>query len=891
MSDFSNQVKTPPVQHYSQEDLTGKTVGRFRIEERLGAGGMGEVYQAFDSRLQRTVAIKRMSWRQGLTPADHALFLREGQRASALNHANIASIYDVIDENDEILLVMEFVPGSSLRKLIGDPMPLDRFFRIAIQCANALAAAHQSGILHGDVKPENIMIGPGDQVKLLDFGVARRLPGSSTEAPTSSLVTMSISGGISGTPAYMAPEVLKGEMPDARADIFALGIVLYEILGGRHPFHGSNVTVITAHILDEREAARIHSTEHKIPPRVAAIIAHALRKDPARRYASANDLRHDLEAVSHGGRPTRSLQRPAPRWWLWPAIAVPIVIAIALLFPSLRTHLETVLKPRHEAPVAAVPVQTPRLAVLPPQVAGTNPELRAFADGLSATVAAKLSSLSENHDIEIINTAQVIRANPSSSGSTSDQALKSLGANLTLQLTVQRSGDMNRATYKLANAKTGQSIAERTLTAPRSDPFSIEDEIADGVVTALQFDLRPEEKTALATHGTTEPAAYDYFLQGRGYLSDISRPEHIADAITVLDRALALDPNYGRAFAARGEAYWRDYEVTKQRNRVDQANQNCNKAISLGNAGSEGHLCLGLVAAGTGDYQQAVSEYQKAIELDPTGDEAYVGLARAYTRLNKLSDAERVYRQAIAQKPNSLRAVENLGAFYLQQAEYAKATSLFQKAIRLAPESYLDYSNLGASYVYVGNYPQAISALEQSLKLRPTAGAYSNLGTAYYQSRHFADAARNYQEALKFDDRNSDLWGNLADAYLYSGQKPQAMDAFKRQLALINQQLQVNPNDAERHGDAAACYAILGDRQNALSHLSRSLELGHGDKDLLFNASVVYNDLGETGVALEWLQKAFTAGYSASVVRDSPDFDNLRNNPRFQELLAHAQVK
>jgi eukaryotic-like serine/threonine-protein kinase len=891
MADFSNQVKTPPsAQHYSQEDLTGKAIGRFRIEARLGAGGMGEVYRAYDSRLQRTVAIKRMSSRQGLTAADHALFLREGQRASALNHANIAGIYDVIDEDGEILLVMEYIPGATLRSHIGEPIPLDRFFDIAIQCADALAAAHQSGILHGDVKPENIMLGSGGQgsngqVKLLDFGVARRLPGSDPDSATGTLNTLSAPGRLAGTAAYMAPEVLKGEVPDARADIFALGIVFYEMLTGRHPFHGSNVTVITAHILDEREAAALHSTSHRIPPRVAAIIARALKKDPARRYASARDLRHDLEAVRHGGRPVR-VAHPS-RGWPWLVLSVLAVIAAALLMPPVRSRLAAVWKRYTHAAAATAAAPVPMLAMLPPQIDGSSPELRAFADGLSATVAAKLSGLSENHDIEIIDTAQVTKANASSP----DQALRTLGANLTLQLTVQQSGEMNRATWKLSNVKTGQTLAEKTLTAPIGDPFSIEDQVADGVVTALRIDLRPEEKTALATHGTTEPVAYDYFLQGRGYLDDLTRPEHIANAITVLDRALTLDPNYGRAFAARGEAYWRSYEFTKQRSWIDEASKDCNKAVSLGNAGVDGHLCLGLVASGTGEYQQAAGEYQKAIELDPTNDQGYIGLANAWTRLNKLSDAERVYQQAIAQKPNSLRAIERLGIFYLQQAEYARAAELFQKAIRIAPESYLDYSNLGVSYVYLGNYPQAISALEQSLKLRPTPGAYSNLGTAYYQSRRFADAARNYQEALKFDEKNSDLWGNLADAYQYSGQSPKAVEAFKKQLALIDEQLQVNPNDAERQGDAAACYAMLGDRQNALAHLSRSLELGHGDKDLLFNAAVVYNDLGETGIALEWLQKAFAAGYSSSVVRDSPDFDNLRNNPQFQQLLAQAQVK
>jgi eukaryotic-like serine/threonine-protein kinase len=886
MPDFSDQLKTPPAQHDIHHDLTGRTIGRFLIEARLGAGGMGEVYRAVDSKLQRTVAIKRMSLRPGLTAADHALFLREGQRASALNHANIAGIYDVIDENGEVLLVMEYVPGSTLRGHIGQPMPLDQFFDIAIQCADALTAAHHNSILHGDIKPENIMLGSAGQVKLLDFGVARRLPNSDHGGETATLNTLSGPGHIAGTPSYMSPEVLKGDMPDARADIFALGIVFYEMLTGRHPFRGSNITVTTAHILDDREAAALDRSPHKIPPRVAAIIARALMKDPARRYSSAREVRKDLETVRQGGRPSPALAAtPRWPWYLIPALAI---LAIVALIPALHSRIVDWWRPHAHTPAAASATpQMPRLAVLAPQIDGTNPELRAFADGLSATLAAKLSGLSENHDIEVIDTAQVNKAGASSL----DQALKMLGANLTLQLSVQQSGAMNRATYKLANVKTGQVLAQQTLTAPRSDPFSIEDRVADGVVSALQIDLRPEEKAALATHGTTQPVAYDYFLQGRGYLDDISRPEDIANAITVIDHALQLDPNYGRAFAARGEAYWRNYEFTKQRKWIDQARKDCNQAISRGNAGADGHLCLGLVSTGTGEYQQAASEYQKAIELDPAADGGYVGLATAYAKMNRLSDAERVYQQAVTQKPNSRRPLDRLGIFYLQQAEYAKAVDLFQKAIRLAPESYLDYSNLGASYMFLGNYPGTITALKQSLKLRPTAGAYSNLGTAYYQSRLFAEAARNYQEALKFGDKDPDLWGNLADAYQHSGQQPRALEAYKKQLALINEQLQVNPQDAERQGDAASCYAMLGDRQNALAHLSRSLELGHADKNLLFNAAVVYNDLGETGVALEWLQKAFAAGYSSSVVRDSPEFDNLRNNPQFQQLLGHAQLK
>jgi serine/threonine-protein kinase len=836
---------------------------------------MGEVYRAIDTRLKRTVAIKRMSVRGTLTAEDHTLFLREGQRASSLQHPNIASIYDVFEEEGEVFLVMEFVEGTTLRSRIGTPMPLEEFLDIAIQCTQALAAAHAKGILHGDVKPENIMLGAQGQAKLLDFGVARRLPNDDPETATATVDNLA-HGHLMGTPSYMAPEVLKGTAPDARADIFALGIVFYEMLAGRHPFRGVNVTVTTAHILDDREAATLDRSKLKIASPVAAIVAHALMKDVSQRYASAQALRKDLETVKQGGRPQRTGRLFSLRslWWMIPAAAI---AAFAVLLYFRHPHHA----PSANSVATASKPQAVRLAVLPPQLDGADETLSAFADGLSATVTGKLASLSQNHDLEIIDTPRVMKAQAASG----DQGISALGANMTLQLSVYKSGGMTQATYRLANAKTGQTAAEQTLTSPSSDPFSLQDRVADGVIRALQLNLRPDEKTTLAIHGTTEPAAYDFFLQGKGYLLQTSRAENVANALQVLNRAIEVDPNYGKAYAARGEAYWRDYQATKQAKWVNQASEDCYRAVSLGNAGADGHLCLGLVAAGTGKYEEAANEYQRAVELDPSIDEGYVGLATAYAHLNRLSDAEDAYRQAISQNPNSSWAWQQLGNFYLQQAEYGKAEEAFKQAIRLAPENYADYSNLGGAYLFEGNRNAAIAALEESIKLRPAPGALANLGTAYYQSRRFADAAANYQQALKFGDQDPDLWGNLADAYHYSGQPAKAMEAYRRQLQLLNQQLQVNPKDAERQGDAASCYAMLGDKENAVVHLSRSLELGHSNKDLLFNAAVVYNDLGETGVALEWLQKALAAGYSAAIVRDSPSFDNLRDNLQFQQLL------
>jgi Flp pilus assembly protein TadD len=229
-----------------------------------------------------------------------------------------------------------------------------------------------------------------------------------------------------------------------------------------------------------------------------------------------------------------------------------------------------------------------------------------------------------------------------------------------------------------------------------------------------------------------------------------------------------------------------------------------------------------------------------------------------------------------------------LASFYLQQAQYEKAAQIYQQAIRLAPENSQLYYNLGGTYLFLGKDNEAISALQQSIKIRPTANAYSNLGTAMFRGRRFAEAASSYREALKLEDNNYQLWGNLADAYFFNGQHDEAIKTYQKELGLMLEQLRVNPNNAVLLGDVAACYGQLGKPADALQNLDKSLQLGHSDKDLLFNAAVVYNELGNTGVALEWLQKAISAGYSRSVVRTAPIFDNLHDNARFQQMLEES---
>jgi tetratricopeptide (TPR) repeat protein len=866
-----------------QHDLTGAMVGRFLIQHRLGSGGMGEVYLAEDTTLRRAVAVKRLS----SASSDVSRLVREGQRASALNHPNIASIYDVLENGSEVLLVMEYVEGTTLREKLAGPMSPEEFLPIAIECAEALAAAHEKNILHSDIKPENIMLTSGGHIKLLDFGVARRIPGAddTTDSGSQAFSTMGVVG---GTLAYMAPEVLLGGLPDLRADVFALGLVCYEMLAGKHPFRGDSELPVGARIIQET-AAPLGKLNQKVPSPLADVIAKAMQREPKQRYATARPMASDLGLIQQGTKPVlaggtspRSAMRRRAAI-IAAMLTVAAMLAFSLLFAGIRAKLGLGQGVAGGRPAGtAAPVQQ-NLALLPVSVAGDDPTLKAFADGLAVSVASKLSQLSENHTLEVVSSSQI----RDKKVTTPQEAYQQFGANTALQMNLQKAGDMLRASYTLIESKSGRTIAGDTVTVPASDPFALQDRVAGSVINALRIQLRPDEQLAVNIHGTALPAAYDYYLQGKGYLQEYSaQPERVDQAVQVLNQALKLDPNFGLAKATRGEAYWDKYQHTKNKAWIASANSDCKGALNLANAGAAGHVCLGMLNNGTGKYEEAATEFQRALQLEPTNDDAALGLARAYTSLNRLNEAEETYQSAIKLRPNHYKTYAWLGFFYIQQAQYEKAAQIYQKLTSLAPENPEGYYNLGAAYLFLGRDKDAIAALEKSIKLRPSPLAYSNLGTAYFRARKFKEAAANYREAVNSDQQNRRLWGNLGDAYHFGGEREQAKAAFTKALALANDELQVNPRDAVLQSDAAALYARLGEKSKALDHLDISLQLGRGDKESLFNAAVVYNDLGETAVALECLQKAVLGGYSPSTIAKAPTFDNLRGNPRFQQLMA-----
>jgi eukaryotic-like serine/threonine-protein kinase len=871
----------------TEKELPATVVGRFVLGQRLGAGGMGEVYAAQDTLLTRRVAIKRMAPDLQFDETDRARFLKEAQRASILNHPNIAAIYDVLEEKGEILLVMEYIEGITLRRRCQQPISTEQFIDIAQQCAEGLGAAHAEHLVHCDIKPDNIMITASGRVKILDFGVAKHFGHATPDAATQTFATMK--GALSGTPAYMAPEVLTQKLYDGRADLFSLGLVFYEILGGKQPFVADSFVGTLGRVL-HTEVPSLAEVNAKVPPAIVHIVSKLLQKDPEDRYASAAALLDDLKTVQHTGtirglavpaQPVPAAKSSSSKFSLKFGTAVAVVLlGLAATFAFYKPARKLLQPAAKQSPGEVALPQTQILAVLPFQAIDGNPKLTALGEGLVESLAAKLSQLGQDRSLEVIAARNLQDKHISSLA----EARTQLGANLGVAIGLEEAGELVHASYTLTDARTGRVLAGETITVPNDDAFSVEDEIALGTVRALHLNLRTAEQTALKVHGTTQPAAYGLYLRARGYLVDWSQPENVENAIVMAKQALKMDAGFGMAKAALGEAYWRKYGLTKEKKWATEAQTECNGAVKLGNAGEAGHMCLGLVDDGTGQYRAAANEFQRAVELEPTNQGSALGLALALEHQGATDEAEKAYQRAVDAHPQSYFAYNALGGFYYRRGEYQKAAAMFQKVTELAPEGYVGYLNLGGTYNEMARYSDAITPLKKSIALRPTYGAYANLGTSYFSTRNFAEATTAYREASKLDPNQYVTWGNLGAALYYGGKKTEAIQVYRKAIDMSAEQLKVNPRDTDVLSDICEYYAMVGDREHALKYLAEALQYGHGEKELLLSAAQVYNELGESGLALEWLAKAVHAGYAPSKLRDYPTFDQLRDTPAFRQI-------
>jgi serine/threonine protein kinase/tetratricopeptide (TPR) repeat protein len=613
-----------------QPDLTGTTLGRLRVTARLGAGGMGEVWRAEDPKLRRTVAIKRVSIRGRGGPDEAARLLREGQRLSALNHPNIASVYDVLEQDGEIFLVMEYVEGQTLRQRMDQPININQFFDIAIQCADALTAAHERGILHSDIKPENVMLTDSGQVKLLDFGVARRLvaAGASDGAGTQTLSTLATVG---GTPTYMAPEVLLGSLPDFRADVFSLGVVLYEMLGGRHPFLGSTATAIAMQIV-QQEATPLDKLSRSVPPPLALIVAKALQKKPDKRYQSPRELAADLRAVRFGSRPQISTSRSFLGQQNWKvSLFGGLAAALVLTAVFVVRHREQIFHGSRSAASPAVKTR-PSVAVL----GFKNLTDRADKAWLSTALAEMLSAeLASGGQLRLISGEQIARASkdvPWSLTDTPKDSVPRLRANLdtdyvtTGSYAVVGEGDKSqiRLDFRLEETTAGDTVAEEAVSGGEADLFELVSQIGARMREHLGAgQVTSAQATQVRASLPADPKAARLYSEG---LNKLRAFETLA-ARDLLTQAVEADPQSPQTHAALSGAL---LELGYDNTAKDEAQRAFQLSTNLSN---EERLWM------EAQYRDLNNENAKAIQIVRTLADLYPDSLAYGLRLASLQDS------------------------------------------------------------------------------------------------------------------------------------------------------------------------------------------------------------------------------------------------------------
>jgi non-specific serine/threonine protein kinase len=815
--------------------MIGHTISHYKILEELGAGGMGVVYKALDTKLKRTVALKFLSPQSLGSKQEQSRFIHEAQAAAALDHSNICTIHEINEAEGKSFIAMAYVDGPSLREEVeSGPLDVDRAVDIATQVAEGLREAHEKGIIHRDIKSANIMLTSKGQAKITDFGLAK-LPGRTKLTKTGSTV---------GTLAYMSPEQAQGAEVDHRSDIWSLGVVLYELLSGKVPFKGDHEAAMVYSIMNQDVEPPSDLTP-EVPAELDSIVAKMLQKNPDDRYASTEELLSDLRKVQAGAAVKVSLpmSRKAKRvMWGLSAVLV-IVVAVTSL----------IILNRGPSTVSARTLAVVDFDII------SGEDADHLAVGLSEGISVKLSKLD---GVRVVSSDDIRRLRKKDLSA--KEVASQLGAQFALGGSLLKSGEQIRVTPQLIDASSGDVIWSELFDREFSDVFGFLDEISLKIVAALELELEPEERVALEEKPTESAEAYEHYLKGRHFYYSVTFADNELST-KEFQRALQIDPDYPLALAGLADAYVQRYKERYDYDElwVDEADRLIDKALELESDLAEAYESRAEVLFEKENYLGALEAASRARELRPDWDEPYVRLGEIYQRRGEGSSALEMFEQALKIRP-SVDAWCGKGNIFQTRGRADSAEAAYRTAINHNPDHERAFFELGRMYAGLHRGEEAEKMLRRAIEVRPDLSrSYKTLtGILFWGPTDSRQEDRQEAEALmrKFIEEYPYQWDGYEALYDFLADD---MGDWPAAVKVVEEAATRNPDRVWPQLLMAGSYAYgfdaAAESEKAIAAVEKALKLRPGSGRVLKAAGDVYNALGNPEKALHYYHLALGA--------------------------------
>ena len=851
---------SPPEQPKGPSGLVGSTIGRYRILAEIGRGGMGVVYRALDERLQREVALKFLpDFLSGDATAKQR-FVAEARSASALDHPNICTIHEIGDVGDGgVYIAMSYYEGETLKdKLDRGPLPLSQALDYAVQIARGLSKAHAKRIVHRDIKPANVLITEDGIAKILDFGTAKVEDLNLTQT-----------GVVLGTFAYMSPEQVEGQTVDARSDIWSLGALLYQMVSGVLPFRtGHPAATINAVLNDTPPPLRERGS---VPESLSATVEKTLQKDPAQRYASADDLIASLEAVADSvGVSIRRYEGGVSGvpggsgWTRWVPAALIAALVALLIIPTTRRALFSPLDSHDDRTYLAVIPFTPPDDVV--------------AAGLTISLTAMVAQLGSGAEgLWVVPASEVLRAGITDARS----AWASFKATTVVEGTIGPNGNI---TLNLIETDGSDSRLLESAQLPDHEDASFLG-MTRQALGAFLATRTARTIEGPAVEASIAPAAYPFYVRALGYLERYYDRENLASAETLFRQAIAEDGAFAPARAGLCRALWELYLWDRDLAVARDAASECDQAAQLAGHDPSVLVSLGSVYLFTGRHDRATEVLEQALAIDPDNADALRGLGKVYEDLGQTEEAEEAYRSAMAIRPDLWFYNEDLGLLLLLSGRPREAVPLFERVGLLAPDNHMADVFLGVAKMQADEFAEADSILRRAIEKQPDAIAYRNLGHLYSLQLRFEEAAAVLRTGLELTETDWWSWRLLGHALHFTGDAEGAEGSWRRAVELADELLTLNPLDVNALSGLAELHAALNEPAQAQAYLDRLDTLPLKWNVIHFYKGRAHEILSQREPAFSLLETALRLQLSTHWIEQDPWLEDLRQDPRYAELL------